>query len=147
MENSIFEIRYQAYEYLRDMESDELISNTKKILTELKEGNKNTKEYCLRKMNEEWEEVKAAYKGEHFHEGMTSREILVNEMQQYLYWVTLLCVANKDGYSKNNLLGVAVENINNVLKSAQDIVFDDVIKADINQMKEKKYFEKFFQRV
>ena len=88
--------RYKLYEYIRDNKKITMqISNTKKLIVKLMQNDKETIEYCNRKMLEEKQEVEEAKIGKHIHKNMTKREILVNEISQYIYWQTIIAISKK----------------------------------------------------
>lgn len=138
---------YGIYEYIRD--DDEItsnISNTKKIILELLKNDKQTLNYCNKKMNEERLEVEEAKIGNHFHEGMTKREILVNEISQYMYWQIIVDVSKKIKYQDTK----AFENIKDVINlidiskigENQNITIEEVINHDFENMRQKEYIRK-----
>lgn len=138
---------YGIYEYIRD--DDEItsnISNTKKIILELLKNDKETLNYCNKKMNEERQEVEEAKIGNHFHERMTKREILVNEISQYMYWQIIVDVSKKIKYQDTKVF----ENIKDIINlidiskigENQNITIEEVINHDLKNMRQKEYIRK-----
>ena len=63
------EKRYRLYEYIKaNDEITENLSNTKKLILKLMKNDKQTEDYCNRKMLEEKGEVEDAIIGKHYHE-------------------------------------------------------------------------------
>ena len=95
--------RYKIYEYIRDNnEITAKMSNTKSLISKLMQNDKKTEEYCDRKILEEKNEVKEAMEGQHYHKNMTKREILVNEISQYIYWLTIVGISKQMSYEEFN---------------------------------------------
>lgn len=138
--------RYKIYEYIRD--NDEItgeMSNTKKLTLRLTKNDKKTEEYCNKKMLEEKQEVKEAMTGEHYHENMTKREILVNEISQYIYWQTLLAISKKVKYEEFDEESKIEEILKQVditkIEETKPITVNEVIMHDLNQMSKKEYLK------
>jgi phosphoribosyl-ATP pyrophosphohydrolase len=130
---------YKIYEYIRD--NDEIttkISNTKKILQSL-----DSLEYCYQKCEEEKKEVYDASVGKHFHKGMTKREILVNEISQYMYWLIIIDVLNKVKYEDTdvfNKINTILELIDiSKIEENEKITIEEVIEHDFESMRQKEY--------
>lgn len=139
--------RYKIYEYIRD--NDEItgeMSNTKKLILRLTKNDKKTEEYCNKKMLEEKQEVEEAMTGGHYHENMTKREILVNEISQYIYWQTLLAISKKVKYEEFNEESKIEEILKQVditkIGETKPITVNEVIMHDLNQMSKKEYLKK-----
>lgn len=136
--------RYKIYEYIRDNEKiTEKISNTKKIMINLEKGDKKTIEFCDRKKAEERKEVEEAKTGKHFHANMTKREILVNEISQYIYWLTLIAVSKRLNYEESEIENELIEvlkqiNIKDIGETKQ-ITIEEIIEHDLEDMKTKEY--------
>lgn len=138
--------RYRMYEYIRDNPfiTPEM-SNTKMLLVKLMQDNKVVKEYCNKKMLEEKREVEEAIKGVHFHENMTKREILVNEISQYLYWQTIIAIAKNVSFEEFN----EIERIDHILKyidlevlsEKEQITAREIIVHDLEQMAKRNYLK------
>lgn len=135
---------YNLYEYIRDEESiSKEISSTKRIMLELASGNEDALEYCKRKRNEELHEVNEAMIGEHFHAGMSKREILVNELSQYMYWQIVLDVSKKVSYEDTKVF----QNMKNIIDKidvskigeTKNVTLDEVIEHDLENMRKKNY--------
>ncbi len=138
--------RFRIYEYIRDSNQiTSKMSNTKNIILKLINKDKNTVEFCYKKIKEEKEEVEQAIKGIHFHKNMTKREILVNEISQYIYWITILAISKKVTYEELNI----EERINMILRQIdisklgeeKDITFEEIIRHDLEEMKQKEYLK------
>lgn len=140
MENKL----YKIYEYIRDNdEITENLSNTKKLILSLSENNSETIEYCIRKCKEEKQEVEEAKIGKHFHKGMTKREILVNEISQYMYWLILMDISKKVKYQDTKIFEKIKEFINSIdiskIEESQEITLEEIINHDLESMKQKEY--------
>lgn len=136
--------RYKIYEYIKGSSNiTEEMSNTKKIISKLVAGDKNAEEYCRRKMLEEWQEVKDAMVGKHFHENMTKREILVNEISQYIYWQTIIAVSKNTSCEEFNEEGRIREILKDIditkIGEKEDISVKEIIMHDLQNMQSKKY--------
>lgn len=138
--------RYKIYEYIRDNENiTEEMSNTKKIIINLENEDENTIEFCNRKKAEESKEVEDAKIGKHFHVNMTKREILVNEISQYIYWITLIAISKKLSYEESKietelkeiLKQVDIRNIGEI----NEITIEEVVEHDLKDMKTKEYLK------
>lgn len=138
--------RYKIYEYIRDNENiTKEMSNTKKIIMNLENEDENTIEFCNRKKAEERKEVEDAKIGKHFHVNMTKREILVNEISQYIYWITLISISKKLSYEESKietelkeiLKQVDIRNIGEINK----ITIEEVLEHDLKDMKTKEYLK------
>lgn len=145
MEN-ISRKRYKIYEYIRD--NDEItaeMSNTKRLIKELAEDDIYTKDYCNRKVMEEKNEVEEAMIGEHFHKNMTKREILVNEISQYLYWLTIIAVSKYVTYEEFDIdskIGKILDRIDiTKIGETKQIMFEEIIMHDIEDMEKKDYLK------
>lgn len=146
MENKMLK-RYKIYEYIRDeKEITAEISNTKKMMIKLLENDKETVKYCNRKSLEEKKEVEEAKFGNHFHENMTKREILVNEISQYMYWLTIIDICQNIKFENSKVL----DKINEILDSIdiskideiKEITLDEIIEHDFEDMRKKSYLSK-----
>ncbi len=135
---------YKIYEYIKNTKSiTKEISSTKKFMLELVSGNIETLKYCQNKMNEELCEVKDAMEGKHFHENMSKREILVNELSQYMYWQIVLDVSQNVSYENTKVF----ENMRNIIEKidvsklgeTKKITLDEVVEHDLESMRKKKY--------
>lgn len=132
--------RYQIYEFIRDNEEiTEDMSNTKSLINKLMKNDKEIVEYCNQKLLEEWEEVEEAKLGKHFHENMTKREILVNEISQYLYWLTIISISK--GHSFGVIEQKAKEILSDLEVKKEQITLEEVIEHDLEEMKTKSYLE------
>lgn len=139
--------RYKIYEYIRDNnEIVEEMSNTKKLILRLMKNDKQTEEYCNRKMLEEKQEIEEAMMGEHYHENMTKREILVNEISQYIYWQTLLAISKKVKYEEFDEEAKIEEILKQVditkIGERKPITINEVVTHDLEQMSKKEYLKK-----
>ena len=138
------EKRYRVYEYMRDnKEITEEMSNTKKIILKLMNNDKQTEEYCNKKILEEKQEIEEAMIGEHYHENMTKREILINEISQYIYWQTLLAVSKKikyEDFDGENKIEEILKKVDiKKIEETKLITVNEVILHDLEQMKNKEY--------
>lgn len=138
--------RYRIYEYIRDnCNITENMSNTKRLMIKLMEKDKETEEYCNKKILEEKREVEEAMIGKHFHKNMTKREILVNEISQYIYWLTIIAVSKKVRYEEFN----EESKINEILEKVdiskigetQPITVNEIISHDLESMEQKDYLK------
>jgi hypothetical protein len=84
-----FRLAYGAYLHLAGL-GDEVKSFTRQLLRRVRAGEAEAVLYCVRKMLEEQDEVRQVIAGTHRHEGQSARETAVNEVQQMLYWPTLI---------------------------------------------------------
>ncbi len=130
---------YKIYEYIRDnAEITAQLSSTKKLLQSF-----DSLEYCEKKREEEKKEVNDASVGNHFHEGMTKREILVNEISQYMYWLIIIDVLKNVKYENTEVF----EEIDKIIESidilkigeSQEITLEEVIEHDFESMRQKEY--------
>ncbi len=140
--------RYKLYECIRDNnEITEEMSNTKKLILALMKKDKQVEEYCNRKMLEEKQEVEEAILGEHYHENMTKREILVNEISQYIYWKTLFAISKKVQYEEFNEEAKIEEILKQVditkIGETKPITVNEVIMHDLEQISKKKYLKNY----
>lgn len=135
---------YSLYEYIRDEKCiTEDMSSTKRIINELMLANVDTLKYCQKKMVEERNEVQEAMVGNHFHENMTKREILVNELSQYMYWQLVLDVSQHVNYEDTKVF----ENMRSIIEKIdvsqigenQKVTLNEVIEHDLENMKKKEY--------
>jgi len=136
--------KYRIYEYIRDSDSITAeMSNTKDIILKLQRKDKKTKKYCKKKMREEKQEVKEAMKGKHFHKDMSKREILVNEIAQYMYWQTLIAVSKNISYQEFK----EEEKIRKIVKAIdlrkigekEGITVKEILLHDLEEMATKAY--------
>lgn len=137
---------YRIYEYIRDDKSITLnLSNTKKIMLELLDSNEKTLEYCIKKSQEEFKEIEEAKIGNHFHEGMTKREILVNEISQYMYWLIIIDVSKKVSYENTKVFEKIEQIINSIdvskIEENESITLEEVISHDLENMAQKEYLK------
>lgn len=142
MEEKIYEI----YEYIRDTNTvTKEISSSKKLMLSLLENNSETTEYCIRKSKEERKEVEDAKIGKHFHKGMTKRQILVNEISQYMYWLIIIDVSKKIKYEDTQVFKKINEIINSIdiseIKETKNVTLDEVITHDLENMSQKEYLK------
>lgn len=142
MEEKIYEI----YEYIRDTNTvTKEISSTKKLMLSLLENNSETIEYCIRKSKEERKEVEDAKIGKHFHKGMTKREILVNEISQYMYWLIIIDVSKKIKYEDTQVFKKIKRIINSIdiseIEETKNVTLDEVIAHDLDNMIQKEYLK------
>lgn len=144
--NSMLLKRYKIYEYIRDNDKiTEGMSNTKKIIKSLEKENEETIRFCNRKIVEEKKEVEEAKIGNHFHANMTKREILVNEITQYIYWLTLIDVSKRLKYGESkveNELKKILKQIDiKAIGEKNQITIEEIVEHDLEDMKTKKYLE------
>lgn len=143
--------RYKIYEYIRDNDRITVeMSNTKRLIVKLMQKDKETEEFCNKKINEEKIEVEEAKRGQHFHEKMTKREILVNEISQYIYWLTIVAVSKNITYEEFDV----ESKINKILEQIdvtnigenKDITLEEIIKHDLEEMKKKQYLKEVINK-
>lgn len=100
----LFEINYKMYEHLRDNDFSE--SGSSQLMRKIMQGDySHSISKCMRKMKEEQEEAREAVRGKHVHEGQTKRETVINEIQQSIYWPTLIAVAQRVTYPQIDYSG------------------------------------------
>lgn len=138
--------RYKIYEYIRDNEKiTGEMSNTKKIIINLEKEDEKTIKFCNRKKAEERKEVEEAKTGNHFHNNMTKREILVNEISQYIYWLTLIAVSKKLSYEKSKIENELIEILKQIdvknIGETKQITIEEIIEHDLDEMKTKEYLK------
>ena len=138
--------KYRIYLYIRDNNNITAeISNSKKLILGLMANNKETIEYCKRKLLEEKQEMEDAIEGKHYHENMTKREILINEISQYIYWQIIIAVSKNISYE----VFKEEEKINQILKNVdvkklgekENITVKEIILHDLEQMYLKDYLK------
>lgn len=144
--NSMLLKRYKIYEYIRDNDKiTEGMSNTKKIIKSLEKEHEETIRFCNRKIVEEKKEVEEAKIGNHFHANMTKREILVNEITQYIYWLTLIDVSKRLRYRESkveNELKKILKQIDiKAIGEKNQITIEEIVEHDLEDMKTKQYLE------
>lgn len=137
---------YNIYESIRDEQNiTKEMSNTKKLISDLLENNSETAEYCIRKRKEERKEVEDAKIGKHFHKGMTKREILVNEISQYMYWLIIIDVSKKIKYEDTQVFKKIKKIINSIdiseIEETKNVTLDEVITHDLENMSQKEYLK------
>lgn len=138
--------RYKIYEYIRDNNSiTEQMSNTKKMIVNLSKDDENTIEYCNKKILEEKKEIEEAKLGKHFHFNMTKREILVNEISQYIYWLTIVAVSKKVSYEDSKIEVKLKEILNEIdiskIGEINQITLEEIIEHDLKEMESKNYLK------
>lgn len=138
--------RYQIYEYIRD--NDKItteMSNTKDLIFKLIQRDEKIEQYCKNKVIEEKREIEEAMVGNHFHKNMTKREILINEISQYIYWLTIIAVSRYVKFEEFK----EIEKINEILEKVdiaqiqeeKKITAKEIMIHDLEQMKEKMYLK------
>lgn len=137
---------YNIYESIRDEQNvTKEMSNTKRLILDLLENNSETIEYCIRKSKEEKQEIEDAKVGNHFHKGMTKRQILVNEISQYMYWLIIMDVSKKIKYEYTQVFKKINEIINSIdiskIKETKNVTLDEVIAHDLDNMSKKEYIK------
>lgn len=138
--------KYKIYEYIRDSNNITAEnSNSKRLILGLMKNDKETIKYCKRKLLEEKQEVEEAIEGKHYHENMTKREILVNEISQYIYWQIIIAVSKNISYKDFK----EEEKINKILKNVdikkleekEKITVKEIVLHDLEQMYSKNYLK------
>ena len=142
--NNMLLKRYKIYEYIRDNENiTEEMSNTKKIIINLEKEDEETIIFCNRKIIEERKEIEEAKTGNHFHTNVTKREILVNEISQYIYWLTLIWVSKKLSYEESKIENKLIEILKQInvkdIGEKKQITIEEIIEHDLDDMKTKEY--------
>lgn len=137
---------YSVYEQIRDNdEITESLSNTKKLILNLLENDNSTIKYCIRKSEEEKQEVEDAKIGKHFHKGMTKREILVNEISQYMYWLIIMDISKHIKYQYTKVFEKIREIINSIdilnIGETEKITIEEIINHDLENMSKKEYLK------
>lgn len=143
---------YKIYEYIRDTNTiTKEISSTKKIMLELLEDNVGTLKYCIKKLHEELKEVEDAKIGNHFHTGMTKREILVNEISQYMYWLIVMDISKKVSYEDSKVFEKIEEIVNSIdiskIEEIKKITLDEIINHDLDSMNKKEYLRRAIKQI
>ena len=76
---------------------------------------------------------------------MTKREILVNEITQYIYWLTLIDVSKRLKYGESkveNELKKILKQIDiKAIGEKNQITIEEIVEHDLEDMKTKKYLE------
>ena len=142
--------RYKTYEYIRDNKDITCeISNTKKLILKLMLNDEETIQYCNKKMLEEKHEVEEAICGKHFHNNMTKREILVNEISQYIYWQTIIAISKNVSVNEFDEEGKIKEILRNVdiskIGEHKEITVKEVILHDLEQINKKDYLSRILE--
>jgi hypothetical protein len=88
-----FRLLYAAYEYLASEACAGVDSGTRRLLARLRGGDAEALSCCLAKWEEEQKEAHGALEGRHRHADQTSRQTMLNELQQWIYWAILPAVA------------------------------------------------------
>lgn len=137
--------RYKIYEYIRDNEKiTSEMSNTKKIIVKLMAKNVEIEKFCEKKVKEEWQEVEEAKSGIHFHKAMSKREILVNEISQYIYWLTVIAISKKMTYKDFDVENKINEILDKIdiakIGEKKKITLEEIIEHDMKDMRKKEYF-------
>ena len=140
--------RYKMYEYIRDNEKITAeMSSTKKLIIKLMKNDEEALKYCNRKMQEEKNEIEKAMIGNHYHENMTKREILVNEISQYIYWQTVIAISKRKSCEYFNEEAKIREILKKVdiskIGETEQISVKEVINHDLEQMEQKEYLKNF----
>lgn len=138
--------KYKIYEYIRDSkEVTGKVSNTKYLIEKILQNDKEVIEYCNRKKEEEKQEVEEALLGKHFHKNMTKREILINEISQYLYWQTIIAVCKRISCEDFNEEEKTMQIINKIdfkyLDDNTPITIKEIAEHDLEQMDQKHYLK------
>jgi len=138
--------RYRIYEYIRDNDKITVeMSNTKRLIVKLMQKDKQTEQFCNKKIREERIEVEQAKLGQHFHKEMTKREILVNEISQYIYWLTILAVSKNNTYEEfdeESKINEILEDIDiTKIGETKEITLEEIVKRDLEEMKKKQYLK------
>ena len=141
---------YKIYEYIRDNNDiTEKMSNTKRLLIKLMQDDREIQEFCNKKILEEKQEVEDAKAGIHFHPNMTKREILVNEISQYIYWLTIIAVSQNISYEEFDVENKIKEILSNVdikiIGETEPITLDEIIIHDLNEMRNKEYLSEVIE--
>lgn len=131
------------YKYIRDNNSiTKEMSKTKKIIMELMQQNKSTIEFCNKKIEEEKREIEEAKIGKHFHKNMTKREILVNEISQYIYWLTVVAIADDKEFDADKQIKEILKDIDiSKIGETKPITVEEIIEHDLEAMKSKEYLK------
>lgn len=137
---------YKIYEYIRDTNTiTKEISSTKKIILSLVENDEEIIKYCVRKSKEEIQEVEDAKIGNHFHKGMTKRQILVNEISQYMYWLIIMDVSKKIRYEDSKSFEKINQIVNSIdvskIEETEKITAQEIINHDLENMSQKEYLK------
>lgn len=138
--------RYRIYEYIRDNEKITVdMSKTKRLIVKLMQKDKKTEEFCNKKIKEEKMEVEEAKLGQHFHRKMTKREILVNEISQYIYWLTIVSVSKNITYEEFDIESKINEILEHIdvtkIGETTEITLEEIVKHDLEEMNKKQYLK------
>ena len=131
------------YEYIRDNNSiTKEMSNTKRIIQELIKKEQSAIDFCNKKIEEEKQEIEEAKVGKHFHDDMTKRKILVNEISQYIYWKTIVAVSNYKYFNIEKEIVKILKDIDiTKIGEKEPITVEEIIQHEIEKMKEKEYLK------
>ena len=131
------------YEYIRDNNSiTKEMSDTKRIIQELIKKEQSTIDFCNKKIEEEKQEIEEAKVGKHFHDNMTKRKILVNEISQYIYWKTIVAVSNYKYFNIEKEIVKILKDIDiTKIGEKEPITVEEIIQHEIEKMKEKEYLK------
>ncbi len=80
---------------------------------------------------------------------MTKREILVNEISQYIYWLTIIEISKRLRYKDSKI----EKEINKILEKIEiknigetdSITIDEIVKHDLEDMKTKRYLKEVIE--
>lgn len=140
--------RYKMYEYIRDNEKITTeMSGSKSLIIKLMKNDEEALKFCSRKMEEEKNEVEEAMIGKHHHENMTKREILINEISQYIYWQTVIAVSKREScgdFDEETKIREILEEVNvSKISEIEPITIKEIINHDLEQMEQKEYLKNF----
>lgn len=138
--------KYKLYEYIRDSKKiTEQMSNTKFLITKLIENDLETLNYCNKKIKEEKKEVEEALLGIHFHKNMSKREILINEISQYIYWQIVIAISKNvtcKEFNEEEKIKKIVDRINiSNLDEKDPITVKEIVCYDLKQLTNKNYLK------
>ena len=138
--------KYKLYEYIRDSKKiTEQMSNTKFLITKLSENDLETLNYCKKKIKEEKKEVEEALLGIHFHKNMSKREILINEISQYIYWQIVIAISKNvtcKEFNEEEKIKKIVDRINiSNLDEKDPITVKEIVCYDLKQLTNKNYLK------
>lgn len=143
--------RYKLYEYLRDNDNITAdMSNTKMMIVKLMENDRKMKAFCNKKLKEEKKEYEDAKIGKHFHENMPKREILINEISQYIYWLTIIAIAKNVKYENSNIENTIFQILKEIditaIGESKPITIDEIIQHDLKQLEKKNYLKEVIKK-
>lgn len=123
----LLEIRHNGYKYL--VNSKSVNSYTQETIKNIANDDSQVLINCFIKTLEELEESELAIVGKHKHDNQTQRETIINEIQQSIYWPTIICVSNGDDFKKIDYIKYLELGLNN-LEITKEQLKENLEKTD-----------------